>query len=1005
MSTLSQSFSNFRFLVRGVRWVELVLAAAIVFFTRAVADLQFDWRPVLGVFVLGFIWNWAFWFAGRKYLLQERGLAGARLLVWSWVVADIVLNLLLIMFTGLMSSPFLFFLVFPVILSTVALGRPRSCYGVALGSSFGMAALWAMDRAGSIPHFPAYEAHTDAAFMQPNVAAATFVISATALCSLVYTIFRFRPNFYVFQEGYREGQFRISSLRPGALKELKLEEVENVGPEELLEEIVQALTLCDDIVFGAAVILPAGSDTLGGEPGSAWHAGLNVHRVVSTARRQVLPTWSELKVSDSKLFGQLRHAQTGDLFEGPFSVLQEDGLFLRVQEADSYLATTISQNGRAVVVLIAGLRHPLASRSDVLVHLLGLSAQLKPLLVAESRLSEMRGEISELHNRNEALSRTNKLQSDFVSIASHELKTPLTAIRAYMDALLTNVDRPDFPERHEFLQVVQHEADRLLRMVNRILDFSQIEFGHRALQRRRIVLKHLVDEVYSTMRPQLEERAQKLTIKIAESLPRVDVDPDLMKQVLLNLIGNAVKFSPKGTEIALQAQERASTIDVSVQDRGPGIPDHEIEHIFKQFYRVRSEGQAVEGSGLGLTIVRNIIELHGGRVEVDGGFGRGATFRFSIPKEQLVNEHRETVLGDLTRRAEFQQMMRLLVRMVADYMGCKIVSVMLLSADRQELFIQMAYGLDESVVRSSRGRVGEGIAGRVAATGRALLIENVADLEGRTEPNHPQYETTSLLSVPLLMDGQVIGVVNCNNKLNGQVFQPDDLTLLMTLTEKITVALSRALRYEDMRNDLAQTVRALEAMVKMHDSANAPDRQSVRYAMEIGRRVGLGRQQILALQYACVVHDVGMVKVDWDVINKRGPLTASEKDVIRRHPIEGAELIEPFLDIDELDHAIRHHHERIDGSGYPDGISGEHIPLQARILSVVDAFDSMTRGRPYRAAVEPVAAMREILQHVGTQFDGQIVEVLLELLKESGSISRQEYEQIKESESCLRPVS
>ena len=110
MSDLHQSCSNFRFLVRGVRWVELTVAALIVFFTRGVADLQFDWRPVLAVFGMGIAWNSAFWVAGKKHLLEERGQDGARLLVWSWVIADVVLNLLVVYFTGLMSSPFLFFL-------------------------------------------------------------------------------------------------------------------------------------------------------------------------------------------------------------------------------------------------------------------------------------------------------------------------------------------------------------------------------------------------------------------------------------------------------------------------------------------------------------------------------------------------------------------------------------------------------------------------------------------------------------------------------------------------------------------------------------------------------------------------------------------------------------------------------------------------------------------------------------------------------------------------------
>lgn len=1006
MSTLAQSYTNFRFLVRSVRWVELALSALIVIFTREVSHLEFPLVPVLIALGIGFLWNTAFWYAGRRHLLLEKGPEGARLLVWCWVLSDVVLNLTLITLTGLTASPFLFLLAFPVILSTIALGRPLPCYGVAVGSSLGLGALWAMERSGTIPHFAAYGSATEARFLEPDVAAGIVMVSATMLSLVVYMVFRFRPNFFIFQESFQNGRFRVQSFRAGNLQDLRLEEVETVGPEDLLEEVVQNLTLCEDIVFGAAVVLPAGKDTIGGTAVGGWHQGLTTKRVVSTTRRQVIPTWNELNTDTSQLFANLRKGQAGDLWEGPFSVLQEDGLFPNQDDADSYLATVVSQNGRAVVVLIAGLRHPVRSRSDVMLHLLNVSAQLKPLLVAETRLSQMRGELSTLYNENEALSRANKMQSDFVSIASHELKTPLTAIGAYTDALLLHASNPDFPERSEFLSVVRQEADRLLRMVNRILDFSQIEFGNRNLNRQRVSLSDLLDDCVTTMRKQLDERDVSVELSMPGHLPRVDVDPDLMQQVFYNLLGNAEKFSPNGATIHVSAVERASTVDVSIRDEGPGIPESEVEHVFKQFYRVRDDqGEAKEGSGLGLTIVRNIINLHGGKIEVEGGQGTGATFSFTIPKEQCVNEGKETVLGEVTRRPEFNRMMKLLVRMVADYMECKIVSVMLLTADKEELFVQVAYGLEDEIVKSARSRMGEGIAGRVAQSGRAVLIENVEELDGHGIPNNPQYETNSFISVPLTMDQEVIGVINCNNKITGESFYPDDLSLLITLTDKVTMALSRAMEFEDSRDELQQTVMALQALVDLQNAQEGTTRRTVRLCMDLGRRMGLSRRQILALQYACVIHDVGMVKLDWEILRKRGPLTDEELDRIQSHPGEGIELITPFLDSAELDEVIRHHHERVDGTGYPSGLRGDHIPLSARIVAVVDAYDAMTTSRPYRPRQRPADAARELVTNAGTQFDPEVVRQFLDVLAECGEISRDDWISLKEEEHWQHPVS
>jgi HD-GYP domain-containing protein (c-di-GMP phosphodiesterase class II) len=352
-----------------------------------------------------------------------------------------------------------------------------------------------------------------------------------------------------------------------------------------------------------------------------------------------------------------------------------------------------------------------------------------------------------------------------------------------------------------------------------------------------------------------------------------------------------------------------------------------------------------------------------------------------------------------------QHLLKLLVRMVADFMQCKIVSVMLLSDERTELYIQVAYGLDESVVKKSVSRVGEGIAGRVAATGRALLIENVEDLDDRNAPNHPQYETNSLLSVPLMMNGEIVGVINCNNKTSGEGFFPDDLSLLLTLTEKVTYSLSRALRFEDSRNELQKTVSALQALVDLQSTDTQPKRRMVRYAMELGRRLGLTRKQILGLQYACVVHDVGMVNVDWEILKKPGPLNNEERELIRQHPADGVELVSPFLGPDEIDEAIRYHHERVDGKGYPNGLSGDHIPLAARIVAIVDAFDSMTSTRAYRPARVAADAAAELIKEAGTQFDPEIVRLFIDILAENGEINRDEWTQLKESDPCLRPAS
>ncbi len=1009
MTTLRQSYSSFRYLVRHVRWVELAISALIVFFARELSHLTFDVKPVLAVFALGFFWNTLFWHAGRRHLLVEKGVDGNQLLLLSWLTADVITTLLLIHFTGLTSSPFLFLFAFPVIISTAVSEDPRMSYGVVGGIVVGFLALFGMETAGSIPHYPAYPPEVDQLFRNTDVAMGVALMLGAVLSLITFTIFRFRPNFAFFRDGFRQGRFRIQSFRSSDVQDLRLEEVESVGPEDLLEEVVQNLTTNPGICFASAVVFPAGEDTVGGRPGTAWHEGLTRQRVVSITRRQVIPTWSEFETEKSEFFRGLRFGETGDLWEGPFSLLQSDGLYTGFDEADIYLATPVSQGGRAVVVLIAGLQHPVRARNDVVLHLLHLASQLKPLLVAESRLSRMRGEITELHDTNESLSRLNRMQNEFVGMVGHELKTPLTSIGAYTDALLLAAEKPDFSERREFLGVIRSEADRLLRMVNRILDYSKIEFDQRELHCHRYHFSEMLEEVAATLRPELERRRVGVRSLLPEGLPRVEVDRDMMKQVLLNLLSNALKFSPDGSNVTVMGQEQATTIDITVRDEGPGIPEDEVDKIFLQFYRVRDYGDGIErtdGTGLGLSIVRNIVQAHGGNVIVDGGFGKGASFTFSIPKEQHLNVQPETMLGEVTRSGEFSRLMRLLVRMVADYMDCKIVSVMLLSTDRTELFVQVAYGLDEDVVKDARSKMGVGIAGRVAASGRPLLIENVEDTSGLEPSGHQdQYETNSLVSVPLFMNGEVIGVINCNNKVTGDPFFADDLSLLVSLTEKVTVALSKALDYEDSRDSLDRTVGALQALVDLNSSEARTSPRAVRFAMELGRRLGLTRQQVLALQYAVVIHDVGMTKLNEEILAKRGPLSDEERESVEEHPNSGVQMLEPFLNAADLDEIVRYHHERVDGTGYPHGLSGEHIPLSARIVSVVDAYDSMTSARAYRTLLTPVDAVEELVENSGTQFDAEVVRLFLDVIAENGEISQEDWTRLKEGDKWLRPAS
>jgi len=174
---------------------------------------------------------------------------------------------------------------------------------------------------------------------------------------------------------------------------------------------------------------------------------------------------------------------------------------------------------------------------------------------------------------------------------------------------------------------------------------------------------------------------------------------------------------------------------------------------------------------------------------------------------------------------------------------------------------------------------------------------------------------------------------------------------------------------------LARSVEEKDEATKGHCS------RIERLSILTGERLGLHGDRLIALSYAAYLHDIGKVKVPDEVLKKPGPLTAAEWEEMRRHPEYGAEMIEGKEFLRGAAEIIRAHHERYDGTGYPRGLKGEEIPLEARIIAVVDAYDAMTSNRPYRAALTPEEAIEELKKNAGTQFDPRVVKVFLSVLR------------------------
>jgi two-component system phosphate regulon sensor histidine kinase PhoR len=226
-----------------------------------------------------------------------------------------------------------------------------------------------------------------------------------------------------------------------------------------------------------------------------------------------------------------------------------------------------------------------------------------------------------------------QMKNDFVSHVSHELKTPLASITAYSE-MLVDGEANDEQTRKEFYSVIQNQAKRLSRLIEDILNTSRIESGLIKVNKETLSLTMLIEEQLQMIKSCAEEKNIKIIGQKSIVFDQVYVDRDMMSQVIINLLSNAVKYTRSGGTVKIETEvdETASVARVFVSDTGVGIPEDEIEHVFDKFYRVDANNKQAKGTGLGLNLVKQIVEtIHEGRVFVKSKVGAGSTFGFELP--------------------------------------------------------------------------------------------------------------------------------------------------------------------------------------------------------------------------------------------------------------------------------------------------------------------------------------------------------------------------------------
>jgi HD-GYP domain-containing protein (c-di-GMP phosphodiesterase class II) len=270
----------------------------------------------------------------------------------------------------------------------------------------------------------------------------------------------------------------------------------------------------------------------------------------------------------------------------------------------------------------------------------------------------------------------------------------------------------------------------------------------------------------------------------------------------------------------------------------------------------------------------------------------------------------------------------------------------------------------------------EGLIGRCLRERRTVLSNDV-HAERDYQPTDETHDVQAELIAPVWVGEELWGVINVE-EVRRDAFDEDDRLLVQTVADQVGSALRSAFLYERLERAYLGTAEALAAALEAKDSYTAHHARSiVEHAEAVGRRMGMDEEELKDLRLAAVFHDIGKIAVPEAILNKRGPLTRPQREQIERHTVIGEQILAPVEFLAGVGRLVRHEHERWDGTGYPDGLAGEDIPLGSRIVLACDALHAMTSDRPYRDAMSRAEAFAELRRNAGAQFDPRVVETLL----------------------------
>ena len=336
----------------------------------------------------------------------------------------------------------------------------------------------------------------------------------------------------------------------------------------------------------------------------------------------------------------------------------------------------------------------------------------------------------------------------------------------------------------------------------------------------------------------------------------------------------------------------------------------------------------------------------------------------------------------LNSTLELAQVLDLIIANAVEMLECEAGSILLCNKEKDCLLFSASTSADSKTLAQISIPLTDSLAGAIFSKNLPLVVNNVdKDIRHNTSvATQIHFHTHSLLGVPMRIQDRVIGVLEALNKKRGK-FTEEDVKILTAIASQAAVAIENAQLVEALQESYESTLEGWAAALDLRDKETEGHSQRVTWlAMELAQALGMSKEDVSYLRQGALLHDIGKMGVPDSILHKNGPLTEPEKAIMRQHPVNAYKMLYPITHLRPALDIPYSHHEKWDGSGYPDHLKGEEIPLSARIFTIIDVWDALRSNRPYRKAWSVKKTITYVQKQAGKDFDPNIVKRFVDII-------------------------